>query len=330
MLKLSIVIPLYNRPEEISALLKSLTFQTDPDFEVIVVEDGSQVLSEEIVKEFSNRLKVRYFYKENSGPGLSRNYGADRATGNYFIFFDSDCEIPPQYVETIKKHLAQKPIDAFGGPDKAHKNFSPIQKAINYAMTSFITTGGIRGQKRGMEKFHPRSFNMGFSKAVFKNTGGFSAMRFGEDVDLSIRIFKNGFNAELVEEAFVYHKRRTDFKKFFKQVYNSGAARINLYKLHPESLRLVHFFPSLFLAGLVLLLLLAIVKLHFLLPLLFLFVVLMIDSFSKTREFKVALLSVAASFIQLTGYGAGFISGIWNGLILKRNNFHAFSKTFYK
>lgn len=330
MLDISIIVPVYNRPQEIASLLNSLCQQTDSKFEVIIIEDGSSDDSKSIVAPFKHKLNLSYYYKENSGPGLSRNYGVEKAKGNYFIFFDSDCEIPQNYIATVRKHLNESYTDAFGGPDKAGSTFTPIQKAINYAMTSWLTTGGIRGQKNTMEKFHPRSFNMGFSKAVFEKTGGFSAMRFGEDVDLSIRIFKAGFNAQLIEEAFVWHKRRTDLKKFFKQVYNSGIARIHLFQLHPSSLKLVHFFPTIFLVGMSILLLLSLLNPLFLAPALLLIALLFIDALLKTKRLSVASLAVMASVIQLSGYGAGFIAGVWNRLILKKKDFQAFSTTFYK
>lgn len=330
MLDFSIIVPVYNRPEELSGLLQSLCRQTDVDFEVVVVEDGSTDSSEHIVEAFKHKLNLVYYYKENSGPGLSRNYGVQKAKGNYYIFFDSDCEIPESYIAIVRKSLLENYTDAFGGPDKAAPTFTPIQKAINYSMTSWLTTGGIRGQKNTMEKFHPRSFNMGFSKAVFEKTAGFSKMRFGEDVDLSIRIFEAGFAVQLIAAAFVFHKRRTDLKKFFKQVYNSGIARINLYKLHPVSLKLVHFFPTVFLVGMVVCLLLTLLNLVFFTPVLLLITLLLVDALLKTKHLTIAILAVVASFIQLSGYGAGFIAGIWNRLVLKKEDFEAFSTTFYK
>lgn len=330
MIDISIIIPVYNRPQEVDALLYSLTKQIDTAFEVVIVEDGSDIDCKETAAIYRQQLDLSYYSKENSGPGLSRNYGAEKAKGNYFIFFDSDCEIPADYVYTVRQKLTEHFTDAFGGPDRADASFTPTQKAINYAMTSFLTTGGIRGQKTSMEKFHPRSFNMGLSKEAFERTGGFSSMRFGEDIDLSIRIFESGLSIQLIEAAYVYHKRRTDFKKFFKQIYNSGIARINLYKLHPSSLRAVHFLPSVFLVGTSALFFLSFFNLIFLSPVLILAILLFVDAFVKNKKLTIACLSVAASFIQLSGYGAGFIAGVWNRLILGKEGFQAFSKTFYK
>lgn len=329
-LALSLIIPLYNRPDEIRELLDSLCLQSDSDFELIIVEDGSQVKSEEIVQSYADRLRVQYFFKSNSGPGQSRNYGAERAQGNYFIFLDSDCIIPPDYIKSVKAFLSANPVDAFGGPDRADESFSPIQKAINYSMTALFTTGGIRGSKHSVEKFHPRSFNMGYTKEVFETTGGFAKMRFGEDIDMSIRMMKAGFSTALIPEAYVYHKRRTSFKQFYKQVHNSGIARINLYKRHPESLKLLHFFPAAFtlyvLGSLIVwpISILPILGLAFYLSLIF------IDAAFQNRSLKVAFLALSASFIQLFSYGLGFIKAIYRRLLLGKGEFAAFEKNFYK
>ena len=267
-MKYSVIIPVYNRPDEVNELLESLTLQTCKDFEVVVVEDGSSIPCQEVVEKYSDRLDIHYYNKPNSGPGQTRNYGAERSHGEYLIILDSDCILPPGYFEAVEKELQSSPTDAFGGPDRAHASFTDIQKAINYSMTSFFTTGGIRGGKKKMDKFYPRSFNMGVRRSVYQTLGGFSKMRFGEDIDFSIRIFKAGYRCRLFPSAWVYHKRRTDLKKFFKQVHNSGIARINLYKKYPESLKLVHLLPALFTLGTVLLLICAIFCPYALLPLL--------------------------------------------------------------
>ena len=217
-MKYSFVIPVFNRPDEVDELLESLTHQTFRDFEVVIVEDGSSVPCKEVVAKYSNSLTLKYFEKQNSGPGQTRNYGAERAEGEYLLILDSDCIVPPTYLEAIETELKENPADAFGGPDRAHSSFTAVQKAINYAMTSFFTTGGIRGGKKKLDKFYPRSFNMGIHAEVYRALGGFSKMRFGEDIDFSIRIFKGGYRCRLFPEAWVWHKRRTDFRKFFKQV----------------------------------------------------------------------------------------------------------------
>ena len=258
-MKYSFIIPVYNRPNEVDELLQSLKTQTFKDFEVVVVEDGSNIPCENVVCSYSSDLNVHYYNKPNSGPGQTRNYGVERAQGEYVLILDSDVVLPPGYLQAVDDELQQKPCDAFGGPDRAHKDFTPMQKAINYAMTSFFTTGGIRGGKKKMDKFYPRSFNMGVRREVYEALQGFSKMRFGEDIDFSTRIFKGGYKCRLFPEAWVWHKRRTDLKKFFKQVHNSGIARINLMKRHPGTLKLVHTLPAVFTLGCALLVLLSIV-----------------------------------------------------------------------
>jgi glycosyltransferase involved in cell wall biosynthesis len=329
-LKISIIIPVYNRPKEVEELLESLHRQDNKSFEVIVVEDGSTLSSESVIEAYKEELDIKYFFKQNSGPGLSRNYGCEQATGDYCIFLDSDCVLPPNYVGTVQTVLAESYSDAYGGPDKAHKGFTKFQKAINYSMTSFLTTGGIRGGSENLEKFHPRSFNMGFSIEVFKTTRGFSSIRFGEDIDLSIRIIKHGFKSKLIKEAFVYHKRRTNLRQFFKQVYNSGIARINLYKRHPDSLKMVHFAPALFSMGTLLLILCSIlVSVYFLTPLLLHLILLWLSATIKNRSIAIGFLAVLTSYTQLCGYGLGFIVAFWNRIILGKDEFSAFNKNFY-
>lgn len=367
-MRYSFVIPVYNRPDEVDELLESLTHQTFTDFEVVVVEDGSSIPCQHIVEKYANHLSsIRYFDKPNSGPGQTRNYGVERSTGEYVIVLDSDCILPPGYLQAVEDELKREPADAFGGPDRAHASFTPVQKAINYAMTSFFTTGGIRGgSKKKMDKFYPRSFNMGIRREVYQALGGFSKMRFGEDIDFSIRIFKGGYRCRLFPEAWVWHKRRTDLKKFFKQVHNSGIARINLYKKYPESLKLVHMLPAVFTVGISLLLLLFIIGLLFmglglgamskatdagiqcitgpvailalgwfviliaLTPLLLFSLIICTDSSIRNRSLWIGLLSVPASFIQLTGYGTGFLRAWWKRCILGKDEFSAFEKNFYK
>lgn len=326
----SVIIPVYNRPDEVDELLNSLTLQSYKNLEVLVVEDGSSVPCKDIVDKYTGRLNIKYFAKANSGPGQTRNYGAERSKGDYLIILDSDCILPSGYFEAIEKELNRNPADAFGGPDKAHDSFTDIQKAINYAMTSFFTTGGIRGGKKKMDKFYPRSFNMGVKREVYKTLNGFSKMRFGEDIDFSIRIFKGGYECRLFPDAWVYHKRRTDLKKFFRQVHNSGIARINLYKKYPESLKLVHILPAAFTIGICLLLISAIF-IPIAWGLLGIFIaVIFIDSSIQNKSPYIGFLSVIASFYQLTGYGTGFIRAWWKRVVLGKDEFAAFEKNFYK
>ncbi|MCH8554534.1 MAG: glycosyltransferase [Schleiferiaceae bacterium] len=329
----SLIIPVYNRPDEVAELLQSVAELNSQQlqFEVIIVEDGSTVPCEAIVSKYQYKFPVRYFSKPNSGPGQSRNYGAERASGDYLIFLDSDCILPKDYLLAVHKALQQSPSDAFGGPDSAHPSFTPIQKAINYSMTSFFTTGGIRGGGKRLEKFHPRSFNMGFSRQVFEVTNGFSDMRFGEDIDMSLRIFENGFTACLIPAAWVYHKRRTDFKKFFKQVYNSGIARINLFYRHPNSLKIVHLLPSIFVLGSLLLLFLGLFgDAIFFMPLFVWVLAIFFDALFKSQSIVVAALAVTASAVQLFGYGIGFLEAVIKRVVLKQGEFSAFLNNFYK
>ena len=329
-MKYSFIIPVFNRPSEVDELLESLCAQTCKEFEAIVVEDGSQVPCEDVVKKYADRLDVHYFTKDNSGPGQTRNYGVERAKGEYVLILDSDVVLPPGYLAAVDEELTREPCDAFGGPDRAYPSFTPMQKAINYAMTSFFTTGGIRGGKKKLDKFYPRSFNMGVRRETYLALGGFSEMRFGEDIDFSTRIFKSGARCRLFPEAWVWHKRRTDLKKFFKQVHNSGIARINLTKRHPGTLKLVHLLPAAFTVGLVLLLLCAPLCLWSLLPIGVFAVLIGTDAALRERSLKVGLIAIAAALVQLTGYGTGFLRAWWQRCVLGKGEFEAFRKNFYK
>lgn len=331
-MKYSFIIPVYNRPDEVDELLQSMTRQTLTDFEVIVVEDGSVRDCKNVCDSYAGRLDLHYHMKENSGPGQSRNYGAERARGEYLIILDSDVVLPEGYLQSVDDELKARPADAFGGPDCAHPSFTPTQKAISYSMTSFFTTGGIRGGKKKMDKFYPRSFNMGIRRDVYMALGGFSRMRFGEDIDFSIRIFKAGHACRLFPGAWVWHKRRTDFRKFFRQVYNSGIARINLYKKYPESLKIVHLMPAAFTAGTALLVVLAAVMCQplWLAPIVLYALMILADSSFQNRSLRIGLLSVAAAFVQLTGYGLGFFNAWWKRCVRGGHEFSAFDKTFYK
>lgn len=308
----SIIIPVYNRPDEIRELLESLTKQTYTNFEVLIIEDGSEKTSKHIIEEFSDRLDIRYYYKENSGQGFSRNYGFERANGDYFVVFDSDCIIPEHYFKTVDQYLSNHSVDCWGGPDRAHPSFTPLQKAINFSMTSFLTTGGIRGLKKNLGGFHPRSFNMGISREVFDKTGGYKITRMGEDLEFSMRIIKSGFTTALIEDAYVYHKRRTDLRHFFWQLHFFGRARINIRRIYPEEVKAVHLFPTLFLTGLILSILFLALDINFLsqLYLLYLFYagLLFLGSLFKEKNLMVAILSVIAAFTQLSAYSIGFIS----------------------
>ena len=317
----SIIVPLYNRPQEIDELLHTLCKQTYLQFEVLVIEDGSTNDAKNIVSSYSEKLDISYFYKENEGQGFARNYGFARAKGDYFVVFDSDCLIPEHYLETVKNYLLEHQLDAYGGPDGAHKSFTSIQKAISYAMTSPFTTGGIRGNKTHIGQFHPRSFNMGISREVWEKTGGFILTRLGEDIEFSIRVQSLGFKTGLIPGAIVYHKRRTSFTQFYKQLHFFGRARINIYKHFPSELKIVHFFPAGFTIFLILSLILNLLKqplAGFCNTILVLFVLLIFfHSLTINRSVKVAFLSILASFVQLTAYGMGFMEDLWKRVILK-------------
>ena len=337
-MKYSFIVPVYNRPDELDELLQSLMTQTLKDFEVIVVEDGSTVPCKDVVDKYAHRLDVTYYLKANSGPGQSRNYGVAKAQGEYVIILDSDVVVPEGYLQAVEDELSQQACDAFGGPDCAHPSFTPTQKAISYAMTSFFTTGGIRGGKKKMDKFYPRSFNMGIRRDVYNALNGFSEMRFGEDIDFSTRIFENHYTARLFPEAWVWHKRRTDFRKFFKQVYNSGIARINLTKRHPGTLKLVHTLPALFTVGCALLLLLSILALFLgcphwwvmLLPFALFALIIFVDASLQARSLGVGARAIVASYVQLWGYGSGFCVAWWKRCVRNEGEFEAFKKNFYK
>ncbi|MFM6953880.1 MAG: glycosyltransferase [Sphingobacteriaceae bacterium] len=318
----SIIIPLYNRPQEIDELLHTLTQQEYKNFEVLVVEDGSTIDARSLVESYQYTLNIRYFVKENEGQGFTRNFAFKQAKGDYFVMFDSDCLIPTDYLATVKAHLELNWLDAYGGPDAAHSSFTPTQKAISYAMTSVFTTGGIRGNKKHVGQFHPRSFNMGISRAVWEKTGGFILTRLGEDIEFSIRIQSLGFKIGLIPEAIVFHKRRTNFVQFFKQLHFFGRARINIYKHFPAELKLVHFFPSAFVLFLVASLVLNLFNrpLASVCNVLVALYVLLIffHSWAKNKSAKVAFLSIIAVFVQLSAYGLGFIQDFWKRVLLKQ------------
>lgn len=332
MTRISVIIPVYNRPEEIVELLDSLTLQAlKNEIEVIIVEDGSTTKCEEEIKHFDRQLNLKYIYQENMGPGMARNTGAKHAEGEYLIFLDSDCILPSNYLKNTFAFLEKKPYDCFGGPDKAHKFFTPVQKAISYSMTSFLTTGGIRGGKKKIDKFYPRSFNLGVRKAVFDEIGGFSNMRYGEDIDFSMNVVEHGYKVGLVEDTFVYHKRRNTFWSFYKQVFASGTARMALAHKHKGALKLVHMLPTLFVLGIPVSFILGYLIHRIFYHCVPLYITLLfIDSLWQTRSLRVALLSVLAGHIQVIGYGLGFLTGMWMRMRKRTENYVAFRQTFYK
>lgn len=315
--RFSVIVPVYNRIDEVRDLLDSLRCQTLKNFEVVIVEDGSTAPCEEAVKSAKD-LRVKYFYKDNEGRSIARNYGMERAEGDYFIFFDSDCVIPENYFAVLTEELDSHPVDCFGGPDSAHSSFTSTQKAINFAMTSFLTTGGIRGGKVSLEKFVPRTFNMGFSRKVYEQVGGFREM-FSEDIDMSTRIRNAGFSIALIRPAYVYHKRRVDFRKFLRQVYVFGMSRITLKLLYPGSLKAVHALPAVaVIIGLALVLLSIALSPWFLLPLGLYLTAIFVSALISTRSVVIALKALPASVIQICGYGCGFLKAYFIKILLGR------------
>lgn len=319
----SIIVPVYNRPDEVADLLDSLEAQTDGGFEIVIVEDGSTVPCLEAEPDAGGNLRVKgreglrlkYYRKPNEGRSIARNYGMARADGDFFVFVDSDCILPPGYIASLRRSLAASPADCFGGPDAAHSSFSKTQKAINYAMTSFLTTGGIRGGKVSMEKFTPRTFNMGFSREVYDRVGGFREM-FSEDIDMSTRIRLAGFRIALFPDVYVYHKRRVDMRKFWKQVHVFGMSRITLELLYPGSMKLVHWLPAVFTVGAVALIVGSFFCKWLLIPLLVYVLALFAGAMAATRSLDIAGRAVVAAMVQLTGYGTGFIKAYVSKILL--------------
>lgn len=309
--KYSFIIPVYNRPDEVEELLETLTNQSYKDFEVVIVEDGSSIDCQAVVSQYSSLLDIHYFVKENGGQGFARNYGYERAKGEFLIVFDSDCLIPEHYLQSVDDFLKEHSVDAYGGPDAAHDSFTAVQKAINHVMTSFFTTGGIRGNKKHIGTYHPRSFNMGISQKVWKQTKGYIIPFMGEDMEFSTRILKEGFKTALIPEAFVYHKRRTSLTKFYKQLKYFGRARINLSRFHPGQVGVVHLFPTVFTFGLLVSLLLALfqISLGYIGVGCYLayFLLILIEAIIKSKSIKVGVLSPVVAFLQLSGYGYGLV-----------------------
>ena len=331
-LQFSFIIPVYNRPDETQELLQSFeALHTKTPFEIVIVEDGSSISSEGVVNSFKDRLDISYYFKDNSGPGDSRNYGMRKAKGNYFIILDSDCILPPQYLTEVEKSLSQNYVDCFGGPDAAHESFTNLQKAINFSMTSFITTGGIRGNKKSVDTFQPRSFNMGISKVAFEASKGFGYIHPGEDPDLSIRLWNLGYKTKLIPEAYVYHKRRISWHKFYVQVNKFGMVRPILNVWHPQTKKLTYWFPTMFTLGLVLSLILLLfhIDVFFKLYVLY-FSMAFIIALISTKSIVVSVLSLIAIYVQFFGYGYGFLKSTWAVDVLKKNPESHFPKLFFK
>ena len=328
MMLFSIIVPVYNRPEEVADLLQSLKTQTDKGFEIILVEDGSTIPA--LPQGYdASPLRLKYYKKSNEGRSIARNYGIEHADGDFFIFVDSDCILPPDYIAKLRKSMEENPTDCFGGPDAAHDSFTDTQKAINYAMTAFLTTGGIRGGKVSMEKFTPRTFNMGFSRNVYEKVGGFREM-FSEDIDMSTRIRLAGFSIMLYPDVAVFHKRRGNLKKFWKQVHVFGQSRITLELLYPGSMKLVHWLPAVFTIGAAALIVGSFFWPWLLIPLALYIIALWVGALIETKSLKVACRGVAASMVQLVGYGTGFLKAYFRQIILRKGRDEAREKEIRK
>jgi glycosyltransferase involved in cell wall biosynthesis len=322
----------YNRPEEIDELLESVSQTTyKEEFEIVIVEDGSTIRCENVIEKYMSKLNISYYYKDNSGPGASRNYGMEKANGDYFIIFDSDCIIPKQYLTEVETALKNNYVDCFGGPDCALKSFSSTQKAINFAMTSFLTTGGIRGGSEKIDKFQPRSFNMGISKKAFEVSNGFGNIHPGEDPDLTIRLWKLGFETKLFSKAFVYHKRRIDWEKFTIQVTKFGKARPILNSWYPEYNKLTYFFPTVFILGFFFSLISLIFAEDLLLKCYFLyFILIFVVGTIQNRSTIIGYLAVIAVWKQFYGYGMGFLKSYILVQVLKNDPKKVFPELFFK
>lgn len=330
-LQISFIIPVFNRPDEIQELLQSFeALETEFPFEIVIIEDGSTKPSKYVVDRYKNKLNISYFFKENSGPGDSRNFGMKKAKGNYFVILDSDCIVPKNYLNSVFKSLNESYVDCFGGPDAAHPSFTNLQKAINFSMTSFITTGGIRGNNKSVNKFQPRSFNMGLSKKAFKVSKGFGNIHPGEDPDLSMRLWNLGFKTKLIPEAFIYHKRRISLIIFYKQVYKFGLVRPILSIWHPKSKKITYWFPTLFVVGFILSLCLFLLNFKwFLLAYILYFMIVFSVALESTKNFVVSLLSLLAILVQFFGYGFAFLKSTFVVSILNNKPETYFPELFF-
>jgi len=334
----SIIIATYNRLPELKELIASVgAFDFPQDrFELLIVDDGSNDGTRTYLENLQPGFQLRTVYQENQGPGAARNHGMREAAGEYFLFIDSDCIIPADYLSKVDQFLQDTPVDAFGGPDDCHPDFPPLLKAINYSMTSFLGTGGTRGGKKAVTRFYPRSFNMGIHRRVYQQVGGMNALRHGQDMDFSARIYAAGFDVALIPDAFVYHKRRTNLRRFFKQIFNWGVARINLGRLHDNMLKPVHFAPAIVVSGTILVLLLALIA-PFFQPLFWFMMggitaiagIAFGQSYSRYKSSKVAALSIVTLFIQVYAYGLGVISGLLQWA-RGRQEAVGYSKNYYK
>ena len=328
----SIIVPVYNRPDELAELLESVDRQEFRDFEFILIEDGSEQKSDKVLEGYKEKFPSKYLDLVNQGPSLARNSGMEVAEGEYFLFVDSDCILPPDWLMKISDSLKDEPVDCFGGPDRAAEEFNDVQKAISFAMTSFLTTGGIRGGGRQLDKFHPRSFNLGISRKLYNEMGGFPVTRMhpGEDMVFSIELIRRAYKTALFKNAWVYHKRRSTLRQFFRQVYRFGYTRYVISKVYPETRKAIYYLPSLFLLGLVFLILTgALLHIFYLIPVLFYLILIFLASGIGNSSFKVGAISTITSIIQLCGYGWGFLKSLFRIEILGKDDYGVLNKGFY-
>ncbi len=304
--------------------------QGSSTYEIVIVEDGSTISSEEVISEYASKLNILYLKKQNTGPGDSRNYGMQKANGSFFLILDSDVVMPAHYLAAVDAYLDQNQVDCFGGPDAAEENFSAIQKAINFTMTSFLTTGGIRGKEKSVKSYEPRSFNMGISKKAFQKTKGFGTIHPGEDPDLSIRIKKAGYQIGFIKEAYVFHKRRIDWQKFYIQVNKFGKVRPILNDWHPETSSVVFWFPSLFSLGLVVSLALVFFQIFVGVTVYaFYLLLIFIGSSIENKSLLIGILSLRATLTQFLGYGFGFLKSTYYIRIRSKDPKKVFPELFF-
>ncbi len=336
---ISVITPSYNRASELEHLMRSISAQSIDHnlFELIISDDGSTDDTEALINSWQEKasFSIKYISQENKGPGAARNHGLEKSIGELILFIDSDCEAHPKWIETIVDEYHKSEFDACGGPDGGKKDFTLLQKAIDYSMTSFFTTGGMRGHSEKMiSKFYPRTHNMGVKRDKYEAVGGFGNLRHGQDIEFSHRIRTSGGKIRFIKNALVYHRRRTSLRQFIKQVFNWGVARINLGKIDTAMLEPVHFLPSLSIL-LSLFIILIIYQLDWGISEIFLLffsplsIICLLGALNKKdlRVFPILLLVIP---IQIFGYGLGFLQAYIRRFIFNEAELVGFKKNYYK
>lgn len=316
--KFALISPTFKRPDEVTEFLDSLRKLDYPKdkFEIILGDGTPGDELRPLIYPYQKDLPLKIYYEEFLPVSNARNRAAELSTAQFFIFLDSDCIIPEGYLKAVEFFLDAHPqINLFGGPDAASEDFTDLQKAISFSMTSFLTTGGIRGGSSSVTTYHPRGFNMGISAELFNKVGGYDEnFVCGEDVELSMRLIKAGAKSAFIEEAHVFHKRRTSIKQFRRQVFRFGAARPLLAKAHPGNLKITHLFPLAFtvyrhVSAILFLLVfyfnLSVLSLPF--AMYVLYMVAVFFSALKKEGLSVALLAVQTTNTMNAGYGIGFL-----------------------